>query len=294
MSFFTFGALNRLGSENQLLKLNKLIDWSKISTLLRGIHKNETNSQGGPKAYNNLSMFKAILLGQWHSLSDPALEEALRVRLDFMIFTELDSLNEVPDETTLCRFRNILIEKQLDRVLFQAINQQLEQLGLKVEKAQGAVVDATIVEAAARPRRTIENPAQDREEPQVPTDRMPCIVQESVDPDAKWLMKGKKCYFGYKGFAVVDTEKGFIEQVHVTPANSAECRELPSLLKNVKAERLLADKAYASQENRKALKENRLKDGIMHKAARGKGLRFSQKLFNRLISKKEIYRRAKF
>jgi hypothetical protein len=63
MSFFAFGALNRIGTNNQLFKLNQLIDWSRISSKLQGIHKNETNSLGGPKAYNNLSMFKAILLG---------------------------------------------------------------------------------------------------------------------------------------------------------------------------------------------------------------------------------------
>ena len=54
-------------------------------------------------------MFKAVLLGQWYSLSDPELEEALTVRLDFMMFTDLES--NVPDETTLCRFRNLLIKK---------------------------------------------------------------------------------------------------------------------------------------------------------------------------------------
>ncbi|WP_420891993.1 transposase, partial [Neisseria weaveri] len=32
---------------------------------------------GGRPAYPLLSMFKAILLGQWHSLSDPELEYSL-------------------------------------------------------------------------------------------------------------------------------------------------------------------------------------------------------------------------
>ena len=33
-----------------------------------------------------LLMFKAILLGQWHSLSDAALEQTLCVRIDFLQF----------------------------------------------------------------------------------------------------------------------------------------------------------------------------------------------------------------
>ncbi|MBI3211664.1 MAG: transposase [Simkania negevensis] len=101
MSFFTSEAYTRLGSKNRLVKLNQLIDWEKITPHLRGIHKNEVNPKGGPKAYSSLAMFKALLLGQWHSLSDPALEEALRVRLDFMVFTGLENPEEVPDETTL-------------------------------------------------------------------------------------------------------------------------------------------------------------------------------------------------
>ncbi|OED34534.1 transposase, partial [PVC group bacterium (ex Bugula neritina AB1)] len=31
-------------------------------------------------------MFKAVLLGQWYSLSDPNLEESLALRLDFIMF----------------------------------------------------------------------------------------------------------------------------------------------------------------------------------------------------------------
>lgn len=54
-------------------------------------------------------MFKAILLGQWHSFSDPKLEEALHVQIDFMQFCGLALSEAVPNETTLCRFRNRLI-----------------------------------------------------------------------------------------------------------------------------------------------------------------------------------------
>ena len=148
--------MQRIGKDNQLLNLDKLIDWKAIENLLTHIHKNDVDSRGGPIRYKHLSMFKAILLGRWHSLSDPALEDALRVRLDFILFTGLESPEEVPDETTLCRFRNVLIKKGLDRVLFEAINKQLESLGLKVEKASAAVIDATIIQSACRPKTILE------------------------------------------------------------------------------------------------------------------------------------------
>jgi transposase, IS5 family len=51
-------------------------------------------------------MFKEMVLQAWHSLSDPEPENSLRVRMDFMLFTGLDMLEEFPDETTHCRFRN--------------------------------------------------------------------------------------------------------------------------------------------------------------------------------------------
>ncbi|EGY51270.1 transposase [Neisseria shayeganii 871] len=41
---------------------------------------------GGRPAYPLLSMFKAVLLGQWHSLSDPELEYSLITRMDFQLF----------------------------------------------------------------------------------------------------------------------------------------------------------------------------------------------------------------
>ncbi|KIF88672.1 hypothetical protein NX89_11155 [Neisseria meningitidis] len=37
-------------------------------------------------------MFKAVLLGQWHSLSDPELEHSLITRIDFNLFCRFDEL----------------------------------------------------------------------------------------------------------------------------------------------------------------------------------------------------------
>jgi IS5 family transposase len=75
-------------------------------------------------------MFKAILLGQWHSLSDRQLEESLLVRIDFMQFCGLDLSDAVPDETTLCRFRNRLIKAELLEGLLRQINEMLQGHGL--------------------------------------------------------------------------------------------------------------------------------------------------------------------
>ncbi|MFN6415677.1 MAG: transposase [Pseudomonadota bacterium] len=65
-----------------------------------------TRSGYSPKGYDLLKLVKALVLQVWYSLSDSRLEEALKVLLDFMIFTGLN--NQVRDETTFCNFRQIL------------------------------------------------------------------------------------------------------------------------------------------------------------------------------------------
>jgi IS5 family transposase len=285
MSFLVIEAKNRVKADNKLLKINKLIDWSWLSHKLKKIHKNDVEPQGGQKAYDNLKMFKAVLLGQWHNLSDPELEEALCLRLDFLLFTGFEG--DVPDETTLCRFRNKLTELKLDKLLFEEINRQLRQKGLILKSTRGAVIDATLIESSNRPRKVVDI-SEDREEDS--EDKKPeqaeCRIQESKDPDARWLKKGKKCYFGYKGFVVVEDNEGFIEKVHVKPANAWEAGELEELIEDIDAGTTYADKGYATQENREKLKSKKLRDGIMNKASRGHPLTKWQKQRNKIISKR--------
>ena len=56
------------------------------------------------------------------------------------------------------------------------------------------------------------------------------------------------------------------------------------MIKRTKAQRVLADKAYASTANRDTLK-GKHRDGILHKAVRARPLCQSQKRFKKLISK---------
>ena len=280
-SFFMIGADAKFKG-NKLVKLNGLINWSGIRKHLIGIHKNDVDPQGGgQKPYDQVKMLKAVLLKEWHSLSDKEMEEALRVRIDFMVFTGFDLAEDTPDESTICRFRNALAAKGLDKVIFHAIKAQIERLGLKLKKANGAVIDATIIESSARPRKMITR-ENDREESGKELD---LDIQESVDKDARWLKKGHKSYFGYKGFAVTDTDDGYIQGVQVEPANVSEITQLEDMLPEVQAMRLYADKGYASEGNRELLK-GKFKDGIMHRAARNRPLTKRQKLINKLISKK--------
>lgn len=98
------------------MKIDVLINWEDLRPKLRGLYKRELTHGGGQEPFDRLMMLKAILLGQWHSLSDAALEQALCVRIDFLQSCGLSLLDKIPDETTLCRFRNRLVAN--DRMFF--------------------------------------------------------------------------------------------------------------------------------------------------------------------------------
>ena len=279
MDLFLRESADRIGADDVLAKIDALMDWRAFSPILkRGLGR----SGEGPAGYDPLVLFRCLLIGQWHGLSDPKLERALKVRLDFMIFCGLDLHAPVPDETTHCRFRNALVRGGVYDDLLAEVCRQIEAHGLKLKEAEAAIIDATLVESAARPRTHIDAP-QDRAEGDVADEPN---VHFSADPDARWVKKGSKSTLGYKGFARTD-EEGFIDKVHATPANCAESPEFGHMIAGANAQRVLADKAYASKANRATLR-GKHRDGIMRKAARGRPLRASEKRFNKLISKRRF------
>ena len=276
MDLFLREATDRIGIDDPLFKIDALLDWTAFSSILkRGLGR----SGLGPSGYEPLVLFKCLLVGQWHGLSDPKLERALKVRLDFMLFCGLDLHGAVPDETTHCRFRNALVPAGVYDDLLAEVCRQIEAHGLKLKEAEAAIIDATLIEAAARPRTHIEAP-QDREEGDADDTQE---VHYSADEEARWVKKGRKSTLGFKGFARTD-EGGFVDKIHVTPANVGESPQFGTMIEGAKAQRVLADKAYASKANRAALK-GKHRDGILHKAVRNRPLRQSQKRFNRMISK---------
>ena len=76
-----------------LLKLDQVIDWQPIEQYLNRQRTRYLRDHRGRPAYPLLSMFKAVLLGQWHSLSDPELEHSLITRIDFNLFCRFDELS---------------------------------------------------------------------------------------------------------------------------------------------------------------------------------------------------------
>jgi len=279
-SFADYFIAQRKHSNTFLEKIDMFIDWESIDKLLRKKYKKTASADGRP-AYPPLPMFKLLLLQRWYGLSDPGLEEALNDRISFIRFSGFSLMSSLPDYSTICRFRNTLIDLDLYGKLFEEITRQLESNGLLIRK--GAIVDATIIESSRRPRKVIEIMPEDRKEEK--TEGVP--ITYSDDPDATWIKKGKKPYYGYKGHLSVDSKEGYILGGHVTPANTADTTEFKKLVNESRLPEgsiILADKGYASEKNRAILTDNKLKDGIMEKAARNKPLTITQRIINRIIS----------
>ena len=161
--------------------------------------------------------------------------------------------------------------------MLKLINCQLTEKNLKVEKASAAVVDATIIQTAgSKQRQSIEVD----EEGQISGQTTP-----SKDSDARWIKKNGLYKLGYKQHTRTD-EEGYIEKLHITPANTHECNHLSPLLEGIaEGTTVYADKGYDSKENRQHLEEHQLLDGIMRKAHRNRPLTEAQTKRNRNLSK---------
>ena len=74
-----------------LLKLDQVIDWQPIEQYLNRQRTRYLRDHRDCPAYPLLSMFKAVLLGQCHSLSDP--EHSLITLINFNLFCRFDELS---------------------------------------------------------------------------------------------------------------------------------------------------------------------------------------------------------
>ncbi len=254
-SFADYFVGQRQHSVTFLDKIDKLIDWKPIEKTLSKKYKKRASADGRP-AYPPLPMFKLLLLQRWYNLSDPGLEEALNDRISFIRFSGFSLASSIPDYSTICRFRNTLLELNLYERLFNEINTQLGSKGMLVK--EGAIVDATIIESSRRPRKVTELMPEDRMEEESETPAS--VVTYSDDTDANWIKKGKNAYYGYKSHISVDAKDGFILGGHITPASTADTTELGRIVNELhlpEGATIFADKGYASEKNRTILADRR-------------------------------------
>ncbi len=172
----------RLDKVNSFLKeIDSIIDFQKLRPIL---NKNGIGSKNivGVKAYDNVLMFKVLLLQKYYNLSDKAVEEALCVNLLFMRFVGISLEDSVPDDTTICRFRNSLLKKKLYDKLFDSVTKQLEDKNLIAKTGKSVLVDATLVKSDNNKIKDKTKEQRDESKPiiQSHNDKLDLLLEEEL------------------------------------------------------------------------------------------------------------------
>lgn len=143
----------------------------------------------------------------------------------FADFCGVTSSNQIPNGDTVGRFRNILIENELQGKLFEDVVNRLKSKGLILMK--GTIVDSTLIAAPS----STKNQKKER------------------DPDAHQTKKGNQWHFGYKGHIGVDRDSGLIHKVETTAANVHDVTQVAELLEGTEEE-VYGDSGYLGAEKR--------------------------------------------
>ena len=141
-------------------------------------------------------------------LSDEAIEDAVYDSYAMRTFMHIDfTEQQVPDATTLLKFRHLLEEHQLGEKIFADVTERLNAVGLIMHG--GTIVDATII--ASTP--STKNKEKKR------------------DPEMHQTKKGNQWYHGMKVHAGVDAGTGYIHTITGTAANVHDIEEAHNLIR---------------------------------------------------------------
>jgi len=146
-SFSDLSVDKRLEKVNSFLKeIDNVIDFERLRPILskNGIG---TKNSCGNKAYDSSIMFKILLLQKFYSLSDEGAELGVKTNLLYSRFVGLSIDDDVPDASTIGRFRQSLMENKLYDELFTNVNKQLEAKGLMFQTGRSIIVDATLIKS---------------------------------------------------------------------------------------------------------------------------------------------------
>lgn len=236
-------AVQQRGATNRVLEtIAQEVDFSEAEARVSA-----TYSQGGRPACRVRVLLRVMMLQHLYGLSDPQAEEQLKDRLSFQKFVQLDTHEAVPDETTICRFRQRLIECDLHEQLLALLNTQLEARGYIVKRT--TLVDATLVESS-------------RKRP----DAQAASTGQAPDADARYTRKYSQSYYGYKAHVSSDGEHQLIRTAIVTAANTNDA-DLLERVTPIDAGSLYADKAYDTKANAAWLREHGIANQIAKKGA---------------------------
>lgn len=268
-----------------LQRLNSIISWEMFRHDLEKCFEKEAKGAGGRPAFDVVFMFKVLVLQQTYALSDAQVEFSIKDRMSFQNFLGITLADLVPDEKTVWHFRNQLSFKNMSEKLFALFGSHLKNQGLLLGK--GKIVDASFIEVPKQRNTKEEN--KTIKEGNIPDEwakeeNAPMLAQK--DTDARWTMKNKQTFYGYKDHVKVDAETKLIETFVVTSAEVHDSQKMEDLItKEDKGNILFGDSAYSGDPIAKKLEEFAIENKIHEKGTRNHPLSEKQKLRNREKSK---------
>jgi len=188
-------------------QMDRVVPWADLVALIAPHAPSGRGAKGGRPPFRVETMLRIHFLQQWFNLSDPAMEEALHDMAVFRDFAGLDlTADNMPDETTILRFRRLLEKHDIGAQILARVNETLHAQGLLCKA--GTLVDATIIAAPS----STKNKAGTRDEEMHST------------------KKGNQYHFGMKAHIGVDAQSGLVHTVVGTAANAHDVTQAAQLL----------------------------------------------------------------
>ena len=210
--------------EKFLGEMERVVPWPRLIALIEP-HYPRSGRVGRPPIGVS-RMLRMYFLQQWYSLSDEGLEDAIYDSQSMREFVGIDLAREqVPDATTLLKFRRKLEDNKLTEAMFEEINAHLGERGLLMR--EGTLVDATII--AAPPSTKNKDNAR--------------------DPEMHQTKKGNQWHFGMKAHIGVDADSGLVHSVHATAANESDVAHTHEVLHG-EEQRVHLDVGYTGVDKR--------------------------------------------
>lgn len=191
--------------EEFLDAMNEIIPWSYWVEMIRPYY---FNNKRGRKPIGIEVMLRMYLMQIWFNLSDEGIEDSIYDSYAMRSFMHIDfNEQQVPDATTLLKFRHMLEKNKIGEKIFADVNERLDKSGLIMHG--GTIVDASLI---AAPKST-KNKTGER------------------DPEMHQTKKGNEWYFGMKVHAGVDAATGYVHSLTGTSANMHDVSETSKLIR---------------------------------------------------------------
>lgn len=253
LSFFDHAMQYQGGKKSMkfLSEMKELIPFEAIEEILieKNIYKPNKGKAGRPSIPAK-TLIGALFLQNWYGLSDPMTEELIHDRISFRKFLDIKD-DTIPDETTICKFRNKLIEQELLGTIFDEVKNVMEDKRLILN--EGTLVDATLIHSP--------EPKKKKD------DKGDVISNEAYDKDATYTSKRGHKHHGMKMHISTDTN-GTIKDVIATTASTHDTTQFDNLTKD-ESKAVFADSGYMSQQRKKDLRTKGIFGGIVERRVRG-------------------------